>query len=118
MFDLAPFLAMLSKLSIPFGINLFDIIIVLIVIFYAYEGYVLGFVLAALDLLSFILSFIIALKFYHLIAILLINIFSLPIGFANAIGFLLLAFLSEVILSIVFRKLFRYIPSIRQTHPV
>jgi uncharacterized protein YkwD len=118
MFDLAPILAMLPKVSMPFGLNFFDVIILIVILFYAYEGYILGFVLASLDLASFILSFIIALKFYPFIARILIDVFSIPIGFANAIGFLLLAFLSEVVLSILFRRLFKRIPSLKQDHPV
>lgn len=95
------------------GINLLDIIIVVVVLFYVYEGYLLGFVLASLDLASFVLSFIIALKLYPLVAELLMLYFSLPIGLANAIGFFLVAFGAEVLLSILFRRFVRYIPPIR-----
>jgi len=93
-------------------INLLDIIIVIVILFYAHEGYVLGFTLAVLDLLSFIFSFIIALKLYGFIARLLINIFSLPLGFANAAGFFLIAFAAEITLSILFRKLLNRMPAI------
>ncbi len=98
-----------------FGINLLDIITVVVILFYAHEGYVLGFTLAFLDLASFVLSFIIALKFYGLVASLLINSFSMPLGFANAAGFFLTALVAEVLLSIIFRKLLNRIPSIPPT---
>src|SRR2546429_640079 len=91
----------LQSSQLGFGINLLDIVIALIVVFYAYEGYTLGFVLAFFDLVSFILSFIIALKFYAAFAHLLTVAFGLPVGFANAIGFFLTAFASEVVLNIL-----------------
>jgi uncharacterized protein YkwD len=116
MFDFATLLSLLNPAN--YGINLLDIIIVLVVIFYAYEGYTLGFLLASVDLASFILSFIIALKLYPFVAKILTTSFGLPIGFANAIAFLLLAFICEIILGILFRKLLRFIPKLRPGHIV
>lgn len=106
--------AFLLGLLSPFqiGINLLDIIIGAIFIFYAYEGYTLGFALAFIDLLSFIFSFLIALKFYGNIAIFFTHTFSMPLGFANALGFFFAALISEVILNLIFRKLVSYIPKI------
>lgn len=107
MFD---FSQLLNNLSIPqFGINFLDVIIVLVILFYAHEGYVLGFTIAFLDLMSFVFSFIIALKFYGVVAQGLISSFAMPIGFANAAGFFLTALISEIILSILFRKFLRRI---------
>jgi uncharacterized protein YkwD len=103
MFD---FHQLLARLSIPqMGVNFLDIIIVLVILFYAHEGYVLGFTIAFMDLTSFILSFIIALKFYGLVAQILISSFAMPIGFANAAGFFLTALISEILLSLLFRRL-------------
>lgn len=97
------------------GINLLDVIIVVIILFYVHEGYVLGFTLAFLDLSSFILSFIVALKFYVFVAQFLTNTFSMPIGLANAAGFFLTAFVTEIVLSILFRKLLKRPPIISPT---
>lgn len=48
----------ITSLSIPMlGFNWLDIIIVLILVFYAFEGYSQGFLIAFIDLLSFALSF-------------------------------------------------------------
>lgn len=107
MFDFANIISQISSyISVPsLGINFIDIVILLIVIFYAYEGYSLGFTVAMLDLASFILSFVFALKFYGVFAKLLIDLFAMPIGFANAVGFFAFALLAEIILSILFRKL-------------
>lgn len=114
MFDFSAVLAFLNPSN--FGITLLDIIIVLVITFYAYEGYTLGFIFASVDLASFILSFIIALKFYPFVAKLLGSLFGLPIGFANAIAFLLLAFLCELFLGIVFRKLLQFVPKVNPGH--
>lgn len=103
--------ALLSQL--PFGINVLDIIIVAIICFYAYEGYTVGFTIAFLDLVSFIASFIVALKFYGIGASIFVTYFSMPIGIANAVGFFFLALFCEVILSILFRKLVKHTPKTR-----
>jgi uncharacterized protein YkwD len=115
-------LTQLAKLSTflvsKIGINLLDVIIVIVILFYAHEGFSLGFTLAFLDLASFVISFILALKFYNLIAIALTNIFAMPIGFANALGFFLVAFISEIILNILFRKAVSIAPHLPFHHPI
>lgn|SRR5579885_2093976 len=99
-------------------ISVLDLLIILTFLFYAHEGYTLGFSLAAIDLVSFIFSFILALRFYNSIAKLLTIFFTLPIGFANAISFFLIAFFSEVLLSLLSHWLLKLLPSLRQTSPV
>lgn len=93
-----------------FGINFLDVIIIVILIFYAYEGYMLGFLVAGLDLLSFILSFIFALKFYGSYGMLLGDVFGISPGFARAIGFFILAMLSELLFNYLLKKLAKRIP--------
>ena len=107
-----------SYLASHIGVNLLDIIIVAVVLFYAHEGYTLGFTLAFLDLASFIVSFIGALKFYSLVAHFLTTYLSMPIGFANAVGFFIVAFFSEILLSLLFRRLLLLIPRVHRPHPV
>lgn len=116
MFDFSSLISFFNPVN--YGINFLDILIILVVFFYAYEGFTLGFTLAFLDLISFILSFIIALKVYPFVAKLLIAFFALPIGFANAIAFLLVAFLAEILFGVLFRKLLRFIPKVPATHIV
>jgi uncharacterized membrane protein required for colicin V production len=87
-----------------------------VVFFYAYEGYTLGFLLASLDLGSFILSFIIALKCYPFVAKILVTAFGIPIGFANAIAFFLIAFISELILGFLSRRFLHLLPKIPAEH--
>lgn len=99
-------------------INYLDIIILLVVIFYAHEGYTLGFGLAFLDLLSFIISFIGALKFYTAIASVLILFFGMSLGVANAVAFFLIALTSEIILSLLARRFVHLIPGLPRGNPI
>lgn len=103
--DIAPRLAMLFSLK-KFGMNILDIIILLVIFFYSYEGYVVGFGLAVLDLCSFILSFLLGLLIFDKVSPVLVSVFSLPQGFANATSFFLVALLSEIALSLILRRLF------------
>jgi uncharacterized protein YkwD/uncharacterized membrane protein required for colicin V production len=104
--------------QLPFGINMLDLIIVGVVAFYAYEGYSLGFTLAVIDLVSFVISFIIALKFYTVVANLFVTYLGMPIGLANAIGFFFLALSCEILLSLIFRKLLAHGPGLPVNAPV
>lgn len=92
-----------------FGLNWLDLVIVIIFIFYGLEGFSVGFVNASLDLCSFVLSFIFGLRFYGVIAQLLITHFAVPQGFANAGGFFLVAIVSELLVSILFHKLLNHV---------
>lgn len=107
-----------SYLLAHIGVNLLDVIIVAVVVFYAHEGYTLGFTLAFLDLSSFVLSFILALKFYGVVAKVLVSYFSMPLGFANAAGFFMVAFLTEIVLSLIFRKILSWVPEISHKNVV
>lgn len=109
-----PFLQNLSSLinSIPIpalGLNFLDFFIIIIILFYALEGFSVGFITSFFDLLSFVLSFILGLKFYSFAGGFLIDFFSMPAGFANALGFFITAFVSEIILSIMLKKLSKFL---------
>ncbi|MBI4097044.1 MAG: CvpA family protein [Candidatus Levybacteria bacterium] len=90
--------------------NILDLVILAIIAFYAYEGYLLGLVAAIIDLLSFFLSFIIALKFYSVISPFIASSFSLSTGFAHAISFFVIALVSEILLNLLFRKVLVRLP--------
>ena len=94
------------------GFTFLDLVILFVVLFYAHEGYSLGFTLALADLLSFIIAFIAALKFYTVVASLLTTFLGISIGLANAAGFFLVAFFSEVALMLVVRRGIRYLPGL------
>ncbi len=105
--------ALFSSLpSFQGGFNFLDFIILCIILFYVHEGYTLGFTLATLDLVSFIISFVAALQLYKHVAWILTTFFALPIGIANALGFFVLALVSEVVLTILVRRGIRYLPGL------
>ena len=87
-----------------FGLTWVDIIVVIVLIIYGIEGYLLGFFTSLVDLISFVASFIFGLSFYSVIAKFLVNFFNMPQGFANAVGFLVLAIVLEVVLNAAFKK--------------
>lgn len=95
-----------------FGINILDIVITSVFGFYAYEGYMLGLVGALIDLVSFVFSFIIALKWYYVVGDLVSSTFAIPPGFGNAIGFFIVALVAEIALNILLRKLIQHLPSV------
>ena len=96
---------MLPNFPLALNLNWVDLVIIIALTFYAIEGYAVGFIASLLDLLSFILAFIIGLKAYLPIGKLLQNVFSISVGFSNAIGFLVAASLSEIIMGFVSRRI-------------
>ncbi|MEK7160354.1 MAG: CvpA family protein [Patescibacteria group bacterium] len=106
--DIASFI---TSLSIPMlGINWIDIIIFAILIFYAFEGYAQGFLIAFVDLIAFSLSFLLGITFYSRLAYVLVNTFSISLSFANALGFFIAAALAEIILSFILKNLIANVP--------
>lgn len=87
------------------GLNILDVIIIAVLLFYAIEGFSNGVVSAVIDFVSFILSFIFGLKFYSLVGKLLFDIFGISLSFSNAVGFFLVSFLTELLLNFLFRVL-------------
>ena len=105
------FNTLLSFLSFSaLGFNWVDFLILIVIIFYCFEGYALGFYSAALDLVSFIVSFALGLTFYGTFGQLLVKVFSMPSGFANAIGFFIVSFFAEIILSFILKRLILTLP--------
>jgi uncharacterized protein YkwD len=95
---------LLNAINVPIvNFNFIDIAIIIIICIYAIEGYAIGFKKGVLDFLSFLLSFIFALSFYGVFSAFLSNFLNIPKGFSNAIGFFLAAFISEAVLSVLFR---------------
>src|SRR5260221_14577846 len=107
------FVAMHSQIIRFFAtFNFLDLVIFLILLFYIREGYNLGFTLAFLDLACFVIAFIAALKFYTFVATVFTLFFGMPLGIANALAFFIVAFVSEIILSLLARRITRYLPSL------
>ncbi len=95
----------LTFLTIPFvDLNFIDISIIIIIIFYAFEGYVLGFIKATADFVTFIISFFFGLFFYEAVSLALSRYLNVPPGIGNVLGFFIAAFISEIFLLILFRQ--------------
>lgn len=84
--------------------NWIDVVIIAVFGFYIVEGYALGFIAGVVDFVSFTLSFILALRYYSSFGHLLVKTFSMPTGFANALGFITVAFVSEFLIGFLFRR--------------
>ncbi|MGA2911736.1 MAG: CvpA family protein [Candidatus Levyibacteriota bacterium] len=118
--NVSSFLATITSLSVPgLGLNWIDIFVLVILFFYCVEGFALGVLVAAIDFLSFALSFLVGITFYGRIATLLIKFLPISHGFANAIGFFVVAVLVEIIVNLILKilianvSLFRFlIPSV------
>ena len=83
--------------------NWVDFVIIAVFLFYALEGFSVGFIVAFVDLISFFFSFMLGLRFYSFFGTLLINYTKTPRGFAHAIGFFIAAVMSEMLLSFLLR---------------
>ncbi|MDP3726924.1 MAG: CvpA family protein [bacterium] len=86
-------------------LNLLDVVIIAIFLLYGFQGYSLGFIAAVFDLLGFVSSFALAIRLYAFFGRFFFNALSIHLGFSNAIGFFIAAFLFEIIISIIFRRL-------------
>lgn len=103
---MASFFEILNKISFSnAGLNWLDLVIIIVLVFYVLEGYSLGFIAALLDLIGFVSSFIIGLKTYSFFSQVIIKLFSIPPGFSDALGFLIAAFLAEIIIGVVLRRI-------------
>lgn len=84
--------------------NYIDLLILLVLAFYVMEGLERGFWVLVGDLVSFLGSFALALRFYSIGAQFLISNFDLPHSFANALGFILVALFSQLVLGEIVRR--------------
>lgn len=84
--------------NFTFGGNWVDLLIILFTLFYIQDGWRRGFIELFFELVSFMVGFTLALKFYPYAAQLLTTQFSFPVALAKAGGFLILGLLLEQIL--------------------
>lgn len=85
------------------GFNWIDGIIILVVLVYIVQGLSSGFIQSAIDFFGFVFSFIAGLKFYGIISSFLTKFIAIPIGFSKASGFLIVAVLSELVISLILK---------------
>lgn len=91
--------------------NWIDLLILIFFVFYVWEGIERGFFNLLGEMVSFIIAFIAALRFYPFASKVLSDNFSLSLGFANAIGFVLVAVIVEAIIGVILSYLYRLIPA-------
>ena len=91
-------------------VNYVDLIIILIVIFFAWLGYLRGFIRDTLDLVVMILALVVSAFTYPALGQLLKHAFSLPQSFANAGAFFLIWFAIEFVYYIFNIFWFNFIP--------
>jgi len=112
------FLTTITSLYIPVvGLNWIDIFVLVVLFFYAVEGFALGVLVASLDFLSFALSFLAGITFYGRVASLLIKFLPISHGFANAIGFFIVAVLVEIAANVVLKILVAHVSLFRLLVP-
>ncbi|HKC14604.1 MAG TPA: CvpA family protein [Patescibacteria group bacterium] len=85
--------------------NFIDLVIILALLFYAFEGAASGFIDSFLDFVSFIISFFAGITFYSFFGKFFYSSFAIPQGFANAIGFFVAAFSVQVFSNFILRSL-------------
>lgn len=90
--------------------NWVDLVILLSLVFFVYEGLRLGLWIILADFFSFGLSLIIALRGYPLVAQLLRTNFSLSHSVSNALGFLLTALVTEAVFGVLFARAISSLP--------
>ena len=104
--NVSSILTTITSLYVPVvGLNWIDIFVLIILFFYSIEGFAVGILVASVDFLSFALSFLAGITFYGLIATLLTKLLPISHGFANAIGFFVVAVVVEIVLNIILKIL-------------
>lgn len=96
--------------------NYIDLIILAVVLLYVAEALERGFWEIIIDSISFLSSFVIALRAYSLAAALLVSNFAVPRSFANALGFVSVAALSNAFLSYLAVKAIIRLPQTLRKH--
>ncbi len=86
-----------------------DILIIVVIIFYALDGYRQGFWKIILDILTVIISLVIALKFYPLAGNLFVA-WGLDINLARPVGFFVLWTVTQIIFYLLAILIFHYFP--------
>lgn len=90
--------------------NWVDLIILIFLVLYSFQGTRRGFFVQIAEMTSLILSFIISLRSYGFVSTFLASNFSLPHGLANALGFIFLAVFAQTIISVFFNQIYRRFP--------
>jgi uncharacterized protein YkwD/uncharacterized membrane protein required for colicin V production len=92
------------------GGNWIDLLILVFLTIYVWESIGQGFLVLVGEMASFILAFLVALRFYSQMAQFLMVNFSLSLEFAKALGFIFTAVGAEVVLGVFLSEVYRRLP--------
>lgn len=90
--------------------NWIDLFVVLVVLFFVYEGLRSGFWVMLVDFFAFLISLVVSLRVYSYSAALMRENFAVGRSLSNALGFLLTAIILEALLGYLLAKLLSRIP--------
>lgn len=90
--------------------NWVDLVIIIILIYFASEAWRIGLWVILADFMSFLLSLLISLRTYQVVSELLRTNLSLAHSVSNALGFLLTAVFAEIILGFIFARAISGLP--------
>ncbi len=88
---------------LTFNANLVDWLILIFLLIFVVSALNRGFLANLVNLIGFLFSFLLALKFYPWLADLLSVNFNLPLGIARAVAFLILCFVTETVFFLIIR---------------
>ncbi len=91
-------------------LNYIDLIILIVLIYFASEGVRHGFLVLLADFISFFASLILSLSTYRYLAAILRSHISMTNAFANALGFLISAIMLEAVIGFVLGHLIARVP--------
>lgn len=94
-------------------LNWVDLVIILLLIFFAFESLGRSLLAETLDLVSFILALIVSFRYYNLLADFFESQFQLPHGLSLVIGFMATWFLTEFIFYALIRVIFPHLPKFK-----
>lgn len=96
-----------------FGLNWVDLVILITLFSFIIEALRRTFFGELLDLLSFLTAFFISFRFYNLVSRLLESQFNIPHGFSQALGFMSVWFVTEIIFYIMVSLMIVRLPKIK-----
>ncbi len=94
----------------PLNGNWLDLVIILVLVYYATDAYRRGFLYIFADFISFLASFLISLRVYKFAADLFMANFNLPDTFANALGFIVVSIILESVFGYLLTYLINELP--------
>lgn len=92
-------------------VNWIDLIIVVFVLLQVYEGWERGFISLAINLGSFLASLWLAIRFHAPVGSFIIEKFGLATTWANVMGYVVVALISQVLLEELFHRCLRTLPN-------